>query len=231
MAKVQLGPMVGQASGAIGGMVFSRNRGGVYVRRRAHPTVSQSSYAIAAKETLSLVSQAWQDQTAASQAAWKIWSANNPVMDRLGERITLAGNAAFIRVNALRMRIIGTMLLVPPVGDPPTPLTALTLSADLGAGNFQIDFEATPLGASERLVYWAAVSNGASQQYVENKLRLCGWSSPAQVSPYTGCETEIPGRLGTLQNGQLITIRGFVYDGATGLISLPLAATKVVTTT
>jgi hypothetical protein len=231
MAKVLLGPMVGQASGGVGGLVFSHGRYGYYIRARVKPTVSVTEYALLAKETLSYVSQAWQDLDGPGREAWRIWAANNPVTDRLGQRQVLAGNAAFVKINALRMRVIGALLTTPPVGDPPTPLTSITLTADIGEGEIAIAFGASPLAASERLVYEAAVTNGLSQSYVESKLRYCGCSSPAQTTPYNGCDTEIPARFGSLQVGQLLSVRAYVYDGTSGLWSLPLADSVLVTST
>ena len=49
MAKVILGPTIGMASGSVGAAVFSHNRYGTYIRRRATPTVSQTEAALAAK--------------------------------------------------------------------------------------------------------------------------------------------------------------------------------------
>jgi hypothetical protein len=136
MAKVTLGPMVGQASGSVGATVFSRNRYGTYTRRRAIPTVSTTSDAMNAKARLSGASQAWGSLTAAQRLSWSNWALANPITDVLGVQQALTGHAAFVG-NYCRMNKSGdTELDVPPVSGAPAALTSLTGTWDIGAGTF-----------------------------------------------------------------------------------------------
>lgn len=228
--KSQLGPLVGQLSGKIGGMVASRNRYGTYFRRRAHPTRATSELAIATKSRLSTASNGWIGLTDAQREAWRVWAANNPIVDRLGEKQVLQGNAAFVKINALRLRILGAMLSVPPVVAAPNGLTEMSLTGDIGAGAFGVVFAATPLAASQRLLCWGALTENADIQYVQNKWRIVGYSTKAKASPYDW-QSEFVARFGSLAVGQCAYCLAYVYDDDTGLWSQPMRDSIVLTST
>jgi len=230
MAKVQRGNLVGQISGAVGAIVHSRNRYGAYIRGRVHPTIATSGIALQTKARLSMTSQEWADLLEPTKKMWGTWAANNPITDRLGEKQVLAGNAAYIKLNALWRLIVGTQMLTPPSGNGPAPLTGMSLTGDIGAGTTLISFDPMPLGATERLAFRAAVTEGAGKRYVKNLLKLCGWSSPAPAAGYD-YQSETEARFGTLKVGQYVTIEAFVYDSGSGLWSLPLSARVVITST
>ena len=238
MAKVQFGGLVSQVSGSVGGTTYSRNRYGTYARRRAHPTVSQTSYALDAKSRLGDLSRAWSALSVAKRAAWSNWAANNPVTDKLGAKQVVAGNAAYVMLNGRLVAAGLSAIDVPPVGFAPPALDTVALTADIGAGDFEVVFTATPLGTNDRIWVQAAVTGGDSQVYVKNKLRLIGVSAAALASPLD--ELTLPGvtldtlaarlaaRFGTLAIGQLITLYLSVLDGTTGLLSTPMITEDVV---
>ena len=230
MAKIQLGPMVGQASGAMGGTVFSRNRYGTYIRRRAHPTVSTTPAALAAKARLASVSQAWAGLTDAQREAFRVWAANNPVTDRLGERQVLSGHAAYTGLNSVLSGIGSSLITAPPTQDAPAALTSLSLTYDIGVGGVSLDFTATPLGANERLEIRACVVDSESVEYIENYLRLLMYSTAAAA---TGIDisTEMAARFGTISVGQVVHVQAAVVEDQSGLKSGPLRAEATVVST
>jgi len=230
MAKVKLGPMVGQASGAIGATVFSHNRYGAYVRQRVIPTLSTTAYAMNAKSHLATVSAAWGILTAAQRTAWQTWSANNPITDRLGDRQVLSGHAAYVKINGRLTAAGQTNLDVPPIGDGPTGITSASLVADIGAGGWALAFAATPLAATEMMELRACVVPDDSIQYVENYLRQVTYSAAAQATAWD-FEAEMLARFGTLQVGQWVHCMLSVLDKATGLRSQPFKCSVAITTT
>jgi len=228
MAKVILGPMVGQASGKIGGMVFSRNRGGTYVRRRAHPTTNTSQWAESAKDTFSLVSGAWAGLTAAAREAWHTWSSNNPIVDRVGNRITLDGHAAYLRVNCFRNAVTGSSLALPPVIGPPAGLATLSLSGAVVSSALNASFTPSQATTSMLLTVMGCIKESAARQYVKGSLRYLGVSAAAQTSTINVLSM-LQTRLGTLQNGDVVHVQVGTYDPVSGLRSLPLSASAEIT--
>lgn len=227
MAKVILGPTIGQASGRLGSMIFSHNRGGAYLRNGSHPVISTTSDALAAKARLGTVSQQWQAQTTGVRKSWDEFAKNNPVNDRLRQSITLTGHASFVKLNTRRLLAGLALLTAPPIDPAPQALTTLALEADIGTGDFEINFTPTPLGATELLWIRAAVTEAPSINYVENLLRVVDITSAAETSPYDP-QAAIEAKFGTLVVGMTVTVQVAVYDNASGLISNELRASAVV---
>jgi hypothetical protein len=123
-----------------------------------------------------------------------------------------------------------TVIGAPPVVAAPAPLTSLTLSADIGVGDFTVAFTATPLGAGDRLYLLAAVVDSPARSYVKNLYKLVAITAKAQVSPYT-CEADVVLRFGDLAVGQKVVVQASVLSSTTGLLSLPLRDEALVVST
>lgn len=230
MAKFLPGPSVGAVSGSIGGTVFSRNRYGAYTRNRAMVTRQTSNAAMNAKARLANISAAWRDETAATKLAWQTWALNNPITDALGQKQTLTGHAAYVGLNT-RLHLAGqTLLTVPPIVAAPAPLTALTATWDIGAGDFELVFTPTPIGAAERLWISAAVVNSAGINYVENLMKFIKVSAAAQATDYD-ISADLALRFGTLTVGQKCVVDVCVLDEDTGLISTPMRVSGTIVST
>ena len=224
------GPLIAAASGSVGGTVFSRNRGGPYTRNRAVPITSTTVEALAAKTRFSDASQDWQLLTAGQRLAWQEWANANPFTNALGFPKILSGAQAYIGI-AARMAAAGDApITAPPIISAPDPLLTLVQDGDIGLGDVDVTFTATPLGANEKLWIKAAVTSSAGINYVRNLLRLVGQSAAAQTSPFDD-QVQIETRLGTLVVGQTLHVEISVYDNSTGLVSGPLRSDVVVTTT
>jgi hypothetical protein len=228
--KVLLGPMVARASGKIGGAVASSNRYGTYMRRNAKPTVSTTPYAQKAKSDFARVSQTWDTLSVPQMEAWRVWAANNPIVDRLGEKQVLAGNAAFGKINGLIAWAGGTLLKLPPAVAAPLSLESLTLSGDIGAGAFGATFAATPLATGIMLLLWACVTDRNGVVYVDNMMRLVAKSEAALATPWD-FQSALEARFGTLQVGQEVHVTLTPWDMGTGLMARGTSGTVTVTST
>lgn len=230
MALIKLGPLVGQASGRVGSTIFSHNRGGPYARNGTIPITVQNQYTLDVRNRLSALSQAWGSLGENDRTAWKTWAQANPVVNRLGDLRTLAGNTAFIQINSRILAAGGAQIDVPPAAAPPDALTSLTLAADIGAGNVDLTYTATPLGANEHLYVNAALLSNPGQTYIKNKIRLVDISAGAQASPFD-IETAVEERFGTLQVGQFLVVQVAVVSSATGLLSGALLEGATISST
>jgi hypothetical protein len=230
MAIMTPGPTVGQVSGRIGGIVYSRNRGGAYIRNGAIPTLSSTPYAVAAKARLADYSKLWADLTSVQKLAWKNWAVQNPVVNRLGHQITLSGHMAFVQLNVVISNAQGTLISDPPVVAPPSSLITLSATYDIGAGTTNLVFTPSPLGASECLEVWAAVSDNPGVAYVENLYKQIVVSAVATTSPQDW-STFVAARFGTLIVGQQVFFRIYVVDQDTGLKSAPKVTNGTIVST
>lgn len=116
--------IVTQASGSIGGVTYSHNRGGMYRRARAIPTNPSSAAQVLVRQTFSELATSWRDVlTAAQRLAWTNYAANSPVTDRFGDPLLLTGQQMYIRCNSVRIRAGATR-----VDDGPTVYGLISLS-------------------------------------------------------------------------------------------------------
>ena len=229
MAKYTPGPLVSQISGSTGGQTFSRNRGGQYIRARAIPVTSTTPEALAAKARLSTASSAWQGLTPGQRDAWAFWARANPINNTLGNSITLTGQQAFVGNHTRMVLAAASTLTAPPIIPAPDALTSAVQAGDIGAGNVDLTYLATPLAAGVHIWLLAAVTNSTAINYVQNLLRFCATSPGAQTSPWDN-QADIEARLGTLVVGQTLIVMPRVFDSNTGLISGPTRASVVITT-
>ena len=230
MAIMTPGPLAAALSGSVGGTVFSRNRGGSYVRNRAIPVDPNTSFQIAVRAILSNQSQAWADLTDAQRAAWESWALQNPVTNALGNSIRLSGHQAFVQINSRLDFTDVAQLTLPPIVNAPLGLDSIALTADIGVGNVEIAFTATPVAAETHIWITAALVNSAGISYVRNLLRFIKISLDAQASP-EDFEAELVARLGTPIVGQTLHVRVAVFGSTTGLLSFPLSDSAVVVST
>jgi len=217
------GPLAAQLSGKLGGAVASHNRGGPYFRRRAKPVISTTQFSEDIKSTFATVSSAWSDLSAASRQAYTLWAANNPITDRIGQKITLDGHAAYLKVNALQVAAGADHLPLPPTVGPPDGLSTVSVDGSVTSQILNVSFAPSQASTSAILMLRAAVMTSAARNYTKGKMKLCGFSAPAVVS-VINVMTLVQDRIGTIQNGQYLHVELSTYDTATGLHSLPLTA-------
>lgn len=88
---------MGTASGSLGGMTASRNRGGQYLRQRTVPTNPNSTRQAAVRASMAAAVTAWTTVlTEAQRLAWATYAANTPRTDSLGQEIVLTGQQAYV---------------------------------------------------------------------------------------------------------------------------------------
>lgn len=229
MALYTAGIAVGEISGKIGNVVFTRGRYGPVIRTRAIPTLVQNDYTAAARGRLAYLSQQWGDLTDAQKEAWRTWAAVNQVINRLGQAVTLQPSAAYIQLNARILQAGGTIINVPPVDNAPAAIEGATLLAETGPDLVQVAWTSGALGATEQLVVWAAVLDNPGRNYYRNLLKLVKICTAATATPQD-VSAEITARFGTIINGQKIVCEVEVWDNATGLVSGRVYADDIVET-
>lgn len=221
MAIMTPGPTVGQVSGRIGGIVYSHNRGGAYIRNGAMPTTSTTPYAQAAKARLAYFSALWAVGSAANQQAWKLWATQNPITNRLGAQITLSGHAAFVKLNIRADLGGGSVISLPPIVPPPAGITLGATVFNLTGNVITYAYTPTPIGANYCVMTEAAVSDNPGVAYVRNLYKLVQVSAANAASP-VDYEASLGTRFGTLQVGQRVFVNSRVLDITTGLVSGPV---------
>jgi len=132
MAIVKYGGGIVQMSGSIAGTTFARNRFGNYSRARTTPINPASPRQVAARATISYLTEYWNDTlTQVQRGLWDVYAAAVTTKNRLSDNIHLTGFNHFIRSNAvLAVR-----------GQPPQAAAPTTLSLAPQDDNIHVDSE------------------------------------------------------------------------------------------
>lgn len=118
MAIFTPGGTVAAVSGSVGGVTYSRNRGGAYMRTRAIPVDPGSTFQNAVRFLVAQLTSRWLDTLTASQrAAWDNYALNVELPNPLGAPRNVGGLAMYVRSNVPRLQASETNF--PRVDDAP----------------------------------------------------------------------------------------------------------------
>lgn len=152
--------LVTQASGSVGGMTASRNRGGMYLRSRAIPTNPNTGQQQAVRSLMASLMVVWQSVlTPTQRAAWELYATNTPFLNRVGAAIKLSGLNCYVRTNIPRLQATATRIDNAPTIFNLGSLTAPTIaSATAATGIISLGITNSDL--------WATVPGGHLLVYV-----------------------------------------------------------------
>lgn len=125
--------MVTDARGSVGGVTYSRNRGGAYSRARVAPINVRSTKQTQVRANFAANSKAWSGTlTAAQRTAWTNFAASNPRVNILGAPIIISGLAMFNSLNQVLTQLGSAAELDPPA-DLSVPALATVTGCDTDA--------------------------------------------------------------------------------------------------
>jgi len=213
MALVTL-PEGQQRSGKQGGIVFSHNRGGPYVRNRSIPTNPNTDRQSAVRNAVRNLAIFWETQlTQLQRDGWDAYGANVSWLNRLGQSIKLTGMNHFIRCNTQNI-----VLAIPRIDDAPAIQdigdSEDQLAATASEATQQITIDGNPtapwiLEALGWQHWYMGLPQNASRKYFSSPFRLCHSAPGAGPPPYPAvANAPFP-----FQEGQRIWLRSRIQRG------------------
>ena len=185
--KIKFGSIVTDGSGKLGGHVYSKNRGGNYIRTNKVPSNPRTAAQILARSRFGQASAGWKELTELQRNAWAEFAANNPFTDSLGDQRHLSASSAYTR-SANNLLSIGET----PITTPADVNEAITFSEFSGAfaspstaGVQFVSLDTSDAGGA-RLLVKASPPFPASQKYAANKLRIVGGYDMSDIDSTTG---------------------------------------------
>lgn len=122
---------IGAIAGKVGNLVFTRNRYGEVLRRRAVPVNVRSSAQRASRAHMASAAAYWRQNICASNTdpAWNAFAANFPLHQGKGTKqaVIVTGEAFSVAINSLRLRLGLPAQISPPITwgtDQPSAVTA-----------------------------------------------------------------------------------------------------------
>lgn len=189
MALVVL-PEGQQRSGKQGGIVWSHNRGGPYVRNRAVPTNPNTARQVAVRNAVRSIAISWDTVlTQAQRDAWNVYASNVSWTNRLGESTSLTGLNHFIRTNTISVTLGKARIdAAPVIFDIAAAELALAVSASEATQQVTCAYDDTATWANEagafQFFYLGLPQNGGRQFFKGpyRYINLADGATPA-VSP------------------------------------------------
>ena len=232
MAKIQFGNIVADARNAVGGIVYSRNTWGAYIRQKVSPVQPRTARQQVMRAGLTELSKRWGTVlTEQQREAWRQFAAAFPIVDVFGNTVSLTGIAAYQRVNRVR-----AILGLPPLDDPPANMDVVapdSVTLDISYTGtppqltFKVIFTPSPAPSGHHVEVWATKGMSAGRAFVSSELRLVAVSSAGQSSPFDFTQQYLA-RFGEPTAGQKVFVEVRFANSANGAQSRGLRAFAIV---
>ena len=215
--------LITSASGSIGGLTASHNRGGLYLRARTIPTNPNSPQQQVVRAFVASLTSAWLNTlTELQRMAWDGYALLVPLPDPLGEPRNVGGLQMYIRSNVPRLQA-GLVR----VDDAPSiynlaDFYAISVGTFAAATNdFAVTFDNTQLWANE--TGGAVVALGSRPQnnsinYFKGPYRFAGVIEGDPITPPTSPATIVNPFPFAVDNRVFVQLRVMRADGR---LSLP----------
>lgn len=187
MANIKLGSIVTDIRGAVGDQVYSRNRGGIYVKARPGPADPPSDAQLEVQATVRALSKAWSGVlTSAHRSSWHQYVRTYINLNPLGDRVAASPIGRFCGANAIRHRLDAEIPFLEAPPKPPLWPAAFTITADSAGQTVTIVLPPTNYSPPfERLELFAFVGHPVSAGvdyydlgyiYLDRNLRNGAWA-------------------------------------------------------
>ena len=233
MALIKFGALAQDVRGSLNGSVFSRNRGGAYVRSKVSPLQPVSVASSSVRAMFKAIAQSWATGlTAAQRAAWIAFAAVHGFVNVFGDGIILSGIAMYEAVNQ-RVQLVGEPLIKDTpttfvVADLGSVVIAFTVLAGAIAG-----FQITPgraLAYSEGLYVFMTPPLPLGRKVQKSDYRLINTPASGLFTSAEYLQTFAMARFGSLPwpTGKQIGILVASLNWQTGAISSAVSSVVVV---
>jgi hypothetical protein len=227
MAKIKFGMMMTDARNKLGGQVFSKNRGGAYVRTKVTPANAQTAFQTAVRSILTYLAQNFRALTANQILAWNNAVSDFTSTDIFGDVKTPSGLNLYVRLNANLAKIGEAYITAPPLPSNVTPITGVAVAAAAGAGTVSISANEATVGAGQKMYIEATACLSPGKNFVKSEFRTIGYTGANAALPYAAGAAYTT-KFGAMTAGQKLFIRVRTVDTTTGLESLPVVVSCIV---
>jgi hypothetical protein len=220
MAKIVLSALLTDISGKSGGTVFSKNKGGAYLKNRVVPSNPQTAKQISVRSRISALSQAWKSLTSEQQSAWQAATPSFQYVNNVGQLRSYTAQALFMALNSsIRAANPSASLLT----SPPAPAaitnvvpSGLTALVDTGLlDEFAVTFAPTvPAGHAVLVQATRGLSPGITRPS-QSFFRQIGVVAAATTTPYNG-QAAYLAEFGSPSIGQKVFVKFVTVLLATG---------------
>lgn len=218
MARIKFSALVSDVRGKIGGNIFSRNRGGAYVRTHVKSINPNTNAQQVIRNRMAALVQQWRSFTDSERLSWKNVSQLFPQTNKLGEVFFLTGQQLFTKFGSNK-KAIGQFS----TPDAPQPSTESPIEFDGFFPEFEnstLSVNVVTLPANVSLILRATdgLSAGRSQAY-RSQYRQLGIAPvvAASMIPFDAAWTAVFGTMAP-KTGLKIFLELLTVDKSTGQV-------------
>lgn len=225
---VQLGPIVTQAAGSIGGTTFQRSNGATIVRVKPLPIRKRTTYTNTERSMSQYLSRQWRAVSQANKDAWQLAADGLTWENRFGDTIRGLGYWLWMRCSfnrtVLGLSVVESAPTIAAVG----AITGLAGAVGVGSGTFQLTWSSGNVPAAETWAVYATAPMSPGN--------VAGWSRyrfirtvPAASASAFSIRTAYVARHGALPTtSQRVFVRVVPYLTASGLPGTPVQCIPTV---
>jgi len=226
MVSIKFGNGITAMVGSAGGNTWAKNAYGWYMKQKPIPTGAPSPAKLAVQARMFQISQAWVQLPSGLRNAWENYSAQNPVLNRLGDSVVLSGIAMFNKVNGILLLIGDSIRDTPPPNDETEVITyeGFSFSTPIsppGELTVTVGFSPSTISVNTKLVMRITPTISKSKTNVESLYRVAGVSTTAQASTWG---VVVSSAISTYQVGDRVAGRVQAVDIRTGRLSVAFDA-------
>jgi hypothetical protein len=172
MAKIKFGMMMTDASGKLGGQVFSKNRGGSYVRTKGIPTNPQTTAQMNIRGIFASLSSAWSALTEDQRKTFNNFVGDYGKTDVFGDIRNPSGKNLFQQLNQ-NLSVTGQTLINNCVAPSAVPFANIS-DVIIGISGQEIEVNTLGVTTDSKILVFATPSMTQGTTFVKNKLRSIG---------------------------------------------------------
>jgi len=185
-----------EASGSLGGIVASHNKGGSYLRARVTPTDPASNQQLVIRGLMGQLANFWVSTlTAVQRAAWAVYAAQILQLNPFGDGRTLTGLNHYVRSNLPRLQQGLTRVDDAPTTFDKGSFTHFTQVVDATADEIDVTFlntDSWAVAVGGALLVYVSRPQNPSVQFFIGPYRLAGAVLGAVVPPTSPTSLALP---------------------------------------
>lgn len=183
-----------QASGSIGGITASRNKGGMYFRARGIPTDPATPNQVVVRSALAALVVDWIERlTPAQREAWSVYATNVPKTGPLGDPLQLSGQQWYIGANIPRVQAsLSQVDAGPTIFDRGTIDPTVDVAVSTASQELSITFDDALAWADEdgsSMLVYASRPQNQTINYFKGPYQFVGSIDGSSTTPPTSPQT------------------------------------------
>lgn len=225
--KAKFGSIVVDGRGKLGGHVYSKNRGGSYVRTKVTPVNPQSVAQMEVRAFFTQLSQGWRELTANQRAAWNGAVENFQRTDIFGDLKKPSGINLYVRLNQNILNAGGAVISDPPAPGVTPDTVVFTTAPDSAPQTFALAFAPTPVPADTAYVVEATANLSPGKSFLKNQYRIISVLAAAAATP-ANILAAYQAKFGNLVGAQKVGVRVTAVNLLTGIKGAAYEVTSIV---